>query len=394
MSHEIRTPLTAIIGYSEILAGAEAQGVNDAGQFETADTIRRNCEHLLNIVNEILDLSKIEEGKLSIEWLDCDTGSMIRDVVGTVRHMAERKGLNLAVKVETPVPATVRTDPTRLKQVLTNLLSNAIKFTDRGTVTLSVHYRPGTVTPTPPLQFVVSDTGIGMTPEQLRSVFEPFTQADASTTRRFGGTGLGLTISQRLARLLGGDLTARSEPGVGTTCTVAIDPGTVDPGSLRSIDPRRLLAGPHEESMPLLEERKDGLLGVRVLLAEDSRDTQRLITHLLKRVGAHTDVAETGRQATDMALAAQSEGHPYDLILMDMHMPETNGLTAVGELRSRGYTGKIIALTASALTGTRDRCLRAGCDDYATKPIKRDELIGLLIDHRLRTSQPSVQPTA
>jgi CheY-like chemotaxis protein len=286
-----------------------------------------------------------------------------------MRVRAAEKRLTLAMECAGPVPATIRSDPVRLRQVLMNLLSNAVKFTERGTVTVRVATEAGG---TPRVKFEVEDTGIGMTEEQMAGLFRPFTQADSSTTRRFGGTGLGLAITRRLADALGGEVSVRSAPGRGSTFSV-----TVGAGDLRGVPMVETLEDPPEPAAPAPTSGAPAPgLAMRVLLAEDGPDNQRLIAFHLRRAGASVDLAENGRAALDMTLEAAGAGRPYDVVLMDMQMPEMDGYTATEELRRRGYRGAIVALTAHAMTGDRERCLAAGCDEYLTKPIDRARLIG------------------
>jgi CheY-like chemotaxis protein len=258
----------------------------------------------------------------------------------------------------------------RLRQILINLLGNAIKFTESGEIRVRVQL----VEPSPgacQLQFDVIDTGIGITVEQMARLFQPFSQGDSSSTRKYGGTGLGLVISRRLAQLLGGNVTAESTPGKGSTFTVTIDPnpmefeeGVVDTPSPES--QARSAAGDTKCVLPP---------NVRILLAEDSPDIQRLVAFVLRRAGATVTAVEDGRKAFEVALAAWERGEPFDLILMDMQMPEMDGFQATEHLRRRGYRGRIVALTASAMVEDRIRCLEAGCDAFLSKPIRPDELI-------------------
>jgi len=268
----------------------------------------------------------------------------------------------------TPLPETIRTDSVRLRQVLLNLVGNAIKFTERGSVRITVRCLRR-AQKSPQMQFVVSDTGIGMTPKLISTLFHAFTQGDTSATRRFGGTGLGLAISKRLAEMLGGDIQVKSRPGSGSTFTV-----TVDPGPLRSM--------PMLEAPPVgtgAEEETADSEGVRtlrgrVLLAEDGHDIQRLITVVLGKMGLEVDLAENGRVACRMAEASMAEGKPYNLILMDIQMPELDGYQATQRLRRCGWKGPVVALTAHAMTGDRQKCLEAGCDDYLAKPMTPEAL--------------------
>ncbi len=363
MSHEIRTPLTAILGFADILQGEELPREQHQ---EYLEIIRRNGEHLLTIINDILDLSKIEADKLTIEQVAFSVPQLISEVASLMRVRAKGKNLDLDVAYGPGVPERLVSDPVRLRQILVNLVGNAIKFTEVGGVRLIVSMIPpgeGDAT----VQFEVADTGIGMTSEQIDRLFKPFSQADSSTTRHFGGTGLGLTISKRLAKMLGGDIVVESEPGRGSRFSVTIDAGFVEEDTM--------MAEAHEAVVA----RKDlstsdahGELSGRVLLAEDGPDNQRLVGFLLRKAGLEVDVAENGRVALERVEQAPAG---YDLILMDMQMPEMDGYEAARRLREQGYRGTIIALTAHAMEGDREKCLAAGCDDYASKPIERRKLV-------------------
>ena len=362
-SHEIRTPMTALVGYTELLGDPD---LSPAERAEGLATVRRNGEHLMTIVNDILDLSKIESGRMTIERMACSPFALVAEVAAVLRPRAAHDGLDVEVGYRSPLPETIETDPTRLRQILLNLVGNAIKFTPRGSVRLEV----GPVEDTR-LCFEVIDTGIGLDAEQQARLFTAFSQADASTTRRFGGTGLGLAISKRLAGMLGGDLRVRSVPGEGSTFTL-----TIDVGSLAGV---RLLDRPPD--VPAAAERREPsahapqALRGRILLAEDGLDARRLLARHLRAAGAEVETAENGLVACELALRAAEAGAPYDLILMDMQMPELDGYAAAARLRAAGYRGPIVALTAHAMEDERARCLGAGCDGFATKPILRRTLI-------------------
>ena len=367
MSHEIRTPLSAIVGYADLLVDPAADPASDE-RAAAPDGIRRNARHLLGLIGDILDVSKIEAGKMAVERLPVDLPQLVAEVASLMRPRAVAKGLSFGVAFDGPVPRTVHTDPLRLKQVLVNLIGNATKFTAAGSVTLRVAC--GST-----LSFVVVDTGIGMTADQAHRLFQPFTQADESTTRRFGGTGLGLTISRRLAELLGGGLTVTSTPGRGSAFTA-----TVDPGDLAGVD--RLTGLTEAGLRPVEPAAADGDLprldGRRVLLAEDGEDNQLLIGFYLRRTGAELTVADNGRIALDRAVAAAAAGRPFDLVLTDMQMPELDGYGLAAALRRGGLTVPIVALTAHAMAGDRERCLAAGCTDYLAKPVDRVALVRMI----------------
>jgi Amt family ammonium transporter len=266
----------------------------------------------------------------------------------------------------------VHTDPTRLRQVLINLVSNAIKFTASGHVELRIKLL-NERSDDPHMLFEVHDTGIGLTPDQLARIFQPFIQATPYTEREYGGTGLGLVISQQIARMLGGDIVASSNSGQGSLFRL-----TIAVGSLEGV---RLLTDVREEAFvetwrPPLPIQP--ILDCRVLLAEDGVDNQRLIGHVLDRAGAQVVVADNGESAVELALAAWNENRPFDVILMDLFMPVMDGYTATERLRKAGYEHPIVALTANAVAADLQRCFDAGCDDFATKPIDRKGLVDLV----------------
>jgi PAS domain S-box-containing protein len=360
MSHEIRTPMTAILGYTDLLK----ETLTDEASRTAIETIGRNGNHLLSIINDILDLSKIEAGKMTIESIRFGLRQVLADVESLMQVRTQGKGIKLRIEQEGLLPETILTDPTRLRQILVNLVGNAVKFTESGSVSLAVRLlaqEPAM------LEWDVIDTGIGLTTEQQQALFQPFTQADNSTVRKFGGTGLGLTISKRLAELLGGDVRiVRSQVGVGTTFRLTIGIGPLE--GIRLLQPSESLATQEEPERDLATvlHLPDGC---RILLAEDGPDNQRLISFVLKKAGAVVTVAENGQQAVDLVEAAGDK--PYDVILMDMQMPIMDGYTATTLLRRQGYTRPIVALTAHAMSGDREKCLNSGCNDYATKPIDR-----------------------
>ncbi|MFT7644176.1 MAG: signal transduction histidine kinase/CheY-like chemotaxis protein, partial [Pirellulaceae bacterium] len=368
MSHEIRTPMTAILGYTDLLQEID---LSRSARGDYIGTIRRNATHLLAIVNDILDVSKIEAGKMTVEHIKCSLFEIVADLLSLMRARAAQKNLNLSVTYEGAIPESIETDPTRLHQILMNLVGNAIKFTSTGevrlvikTTTCSDNYRH--------LQFDVIDSGVGMAQAQVGEIFKPFSQADESMTRRFGGTGLGLTISQALAKRLGGGIVVESQIGRGSTFSFAINPGT-----LTGV---RMIENCEESVVPTAPQPVEPppKLNGNILLVEDGLDNQRLISVILKKAGARVDLAENGKMGMDKALEALKISTPYDIILMDMQMPIMDGYSATRCLRDLDYQGTIIALTAHAMGHDRQRCLDAGCDDYTTKPINRTKLLELL----------------
>jgi PAS domain S-box-containing protein len=374
MSHEIRTPMTAILGFAEVLLGEPDLEQAPPQRAESLRTIKRNGEHLLELINDILDLSKIEAGKLDVERTVVSPIQVLQDVISLMEVRATAKGLSLGLEFLGDVPESIQSDPTRLRQVLINLVGNAIKFTETGKVHVVASVVQGPDNSNL-LQVDVVDTGIGMSQAQLGRLFQPFSQADSSTTRKFGGTGLGLTISKRLAEALGGDVTVSSTLGKGSTFSV-----TIEIGSLNGTRWIRNASAPEKptQATPAQEPVNLERLPCRVLLAEDGPDNQRLIGFMLKKAGAEVTTVENGQLAFEAALSADQAGHPFDVVLMDMQMPIMDGYTATAKLRDAGYVGPIIALTAHAMEGDRQKCLDAGCDDYATKPIHRETFLAII----------------
>jgi len=372
MSHEIRTPMTAVLGYSELLASPDLTSVE---QRDFLAEVQRNGQTLLTLIGDILDLSQIEAGKLILEKSDCHLQPLIDDVISAVRVQADRKNLAVRADYAFPLPETIYTDAVRLRQVLINLVGNAVKFTDFGEVRIGVRCLHRGPQPAQ-MQFVVSDTGIGMPATRINDLFRPFTQMDGSSTRRHGGAGLGLALSRRLARALGGDIEVISELGKGSTFTVTIDTGLLHGVPLLLSPPERSTAATERPAtQPAL-----ALCG-RVLLAEDVPQLSMVLRRVLEKMHLEVEVAEDGHAACEMAERSQAAGRPYDLILMDIQMPRLNGHEATRRLRLRGWKGPIVALTAHALTGDRERCLEAGCDAYLTKPIASAELQGILTQY-------------
>ncbi len=369
MSHEIRTPMTAILGYTELLGDSTATA-SDRDNYLAV--IERNGQYLLGLINDILDLSKIEAGKIQVETLRCSVVSVVATVASTMRARARERDIRLSVEYTSELPEKILTDSAKLRQALINLTGNALKFTENGYVRVVVSFLPSWRHDQPAVQFQVIDTGIGISDEKLERVFEPFVQANASTSREYGGTGLGLAITRHIARLLSGELTAESTPGKGSTFTL-----TIPTGSLEGV---RMLRNPEE----VIREPGRGapvgtvgnLMGIRILLAEDGPDNQRLITAILRKAGAEVEIAENGRVAVDKARAER-----FDLILMDMQMPEMDGYQATRTLREQGVSVPIVALTAHTMRGDREKCLSAGCTGYVAKPISRRQLIETVMRH-------------
>ncbi len=365
MSHEIRTPMNAILGFTEILK--RGYGRSEADRQKHLDTIRTSGEHLLQLINDILDLSKIESGRIEVESLRFEPHVLIQEVIGVLSGRAREKGISLEFDPDGPIPETVLSDPTRLRQIVTNLVSNAVKFTTEGSVKVSARLDANGGDAR--LVVAVSDTGVGIRSEALDSIFEPFVQADSSVSRKFGGTGLGLDISRRFARLLGGDIVATSEFGSGSTFSASIDPGPL--GGIRLLEPAEC-----RSRAQAADKRASGRWRFppsRVLVVDDGEENRDLVRLVLEDAGLRVDGAGDGRAGVQKALA-----EPYDLILMDMQMPVMDGYTATGELRQAGVEIPIIALTAHAMKGFERECLDAGCSGYLSKPVDIDTLLETL----------------
>ncbi len=374
MSHEIRTPLTSIIGFAELLLTRDvpAEEKDDAVR-----TIIRNGRHLLEVINDILDLSKIETGQVELERIDIDLPILLRDLVTLVAGRAEEKSLQFEVRPHLPLPARFASDPVRLKQILLNLCSNAIKFTQRGCVTIDVQYKAEP----PTLAFTVTDTGIGMTREQLGRLFQPFAQADVSTTRRYGGTGLGLYLSSQLATALGARIRVNSEPGKGSRFRLSLPLATA-PSAAELLTMEGDLHIYERADFAITSFSIPDLSG-RVLLAEDGVDNQRLLAAYLRQAGLEVTVVGNGRDAVETALRRE-----FDLILMDIQMPVLDGVAATRTLRTAGWRGPIVALTANVMKSDVQRYREIGCDDVLAKPVERERFYQVIASLVAANTQP------
>jgi PAS domain S-box-containing protein len=379
MSHEIRTPLNAILGFTEVLKRGYEKG--EAERKKYLGTIQTSGEHLLELINDVLDLSKVEAGHLEVERMRLAPHLLIQEVISVFSVKAREKDISLEFEVDGPIPETVLSDPTRLRQIVTNLVSNAIKFTERGGVKIVARLVPAGEEHR--LSIDVTDSGIGMPPEALEAIFDPFVQADSSVTRRFGGTGLGLAISRRFARLLGGDIVVHSVPGSGSTFTVTIDPGQLDGVELLDL----------QEAMAATRNAVGDGTGAwrfppaRLLVVDDGEENRELLQLVLEEVGLEVEGAENGQVGVDKARSGR-----FDVILMDMQMPVMDGYTATTILRQEGLQTPILALTANAMKGFERECLEAGCTGYLTKPVDLDALVEKLAEllggERRQDSEP------
>ncbi len=362
MSHEIRTPMTAILGHADILL----EHIHDPDNLHSVDTIRRNGKFLLQIINDILDLSKIDAGKFLIDQERIEPAVILADVHSLMDVRAQEKKLDFQMEIESRLPQSIQTDAVRLRQILLNLIGNAIKFTNHGSVSLAARYLPDSNK----LQFEVRDTGIGISADNIDKLFCPFMQADTSSTRAYEGTGLGLAISRRLAQALGGDIAVRSELGKGSIFTLTIDCGSLENVCLvePSVVPKKM------------DENNTATMHIDgcILVVDDRRDIRFLAQHFIERAGGKVVTATNGQEALDLLTHPNIEQGVVDVVVMDMQMPVMDGYAAAEKLRQCGFKKPIIALTANAMKEDRKKCLSAGCNDYATKPLDGTKLIRMI----------------
>jgi CheY-like chemotaxis protein len=359
--------MTSILGYLDLLLDP---GESEEDRARHVEIIRRNGAQLLASLDNIVDLCRLEAGLMQAEHVPCSVVEIVSDVASRVQGSAARKGLRFTVDYRGSVPESVSVDPERLRQILMNLVNNAIRFTDRGEVRVVVGLEALPEGAEPRVRFEVVDTGAGIPPERRAGLFDPFARRISSGEEGVGGPGLGLPICRRLAEVLGGELELEDAPRRGSVFTLVIPTGSLE--NVRLVGaPAAAEAAHHRPAVP---PRLKG----RVLVAEDSADTRNLLAHWLQRAGLEVELAENGRLAVAETLAALNADTPYDAVLMDIEMPELDGVRATSQLRAAGYSGPVIALTANATEHDRARCLRAGCDDFAIKPISAQDLLALV----------------
>ena len=376
ISHELRTPLTAVLGYAELLSAE----LIDAQHREYAQIIQRNGRHLLNLLNDILDLSKIAAGKLELDRQQVMLTELVTEVESLMTVQAAAKNLAFSIAYDGQVPAVILTDPTRLRQILINLLGNAIKFTDQGSVELRVALQTASADSPTQLRFEISDSGPGISAADQERLFEPFVQGQRPGVQTVG-SGLGLAISRQLAQLLDGTLSVVSHPDTGSTFTL-----TIGIGDLQQAD---WIVPSNRPASPSQNWQASPRLQGRVLVVDDLPDIRRLLAAILQRAGATVELAADGEQAlarvaqvsTATGQTGATQASSYDVIVLDMQMPRLDGYKTTQRLRAGGYDGVIIALTAAAMRGERERCLQAGCDEYLSKPIRPALLLERIAKH-------------
>jgi len=380
ISHELRTPLGAAIGFSELLA-TTGGGLSEADHNCLA-SIARNGRLTLNLIDDIIDLAKIETDQVHLDMASVDLRQLLLDIQAAYSHRAADKGIAFAINILGPLPRRIRTDQQRLRQMLNSLLRNAIKFTSQGQVELNVTLTPGSHYS---LEFAVKDSGCGLLATEIVQIFQPFMQADSSTTRRFGGTGLGLVIAKRLAQLMGGDIVVReSLIDVGSTFTATIDPGPLNTAELFASE-SYLSDGDAKALKPAPSLLR--LDGLSILVVDDTNDNRLLLRRLLEQRGASVDSANDGFQAVDMALT-----NNYDVVLMDLQMPGLDGYGATAQLRRLGYVKPVIAVTAHAMEDELESCLKVGFDHYLKKPVHHHQLAQAIINTRNKIAYtPAIQ---
>lgn len=367
MSHEIRTPMNAILGFTEILKRGYVKNETDSLRY--LNIINNSGKNLLDLINDILDLSKVESGKIELEKSRVEPDRMIGEVLQMLGMKAQEKGVDLQFKANGPQPETIETDSARLRQIIFNLTGNAVKFTDSGSVVVSSRLQEDGLNPQ--LVITVEDSGIGIADDKLELIFDPFVQADSKTTKRFGGTGLGLAISRKFALALGGNIVASSQLGKGSCFTLSLPTGSLE--GIALLDPETVMAG--QLKPEAAQQTRWEFPQSRVLVVDDGAENRELVSFLLEEAGLVVDQAENGQVGADMALA-----NDYETILMDVQMPVMDGFTATRFLREQGMMKPIVALTANAMKGFEQQCLEAGYTAYLSKPIEVDRFMNYMAD--------------
>ncbi len=377
MSHEIRTPLNGILGFTDYVL-IHDRNLSESNRRDCLRMIKKSGDSLLVLINDILDLSKIEAGQMDFEQVPFSPHDVIMEVVSMLRPKAYEKNLSLEFHWNGVVPETIESDPVRFRQLLTNLIGNAVKFSESGGVEIVARLEQTSCE----LVVEVIDTGVGIPLETQPTLFTPFTQGDSSVTRRFGGTGLGLSICQSIVDGLGGRIWVSSEPGCGSTFSF-----TIETGSLTHV--RLLLQPPHNfewEPEESIVSHQISLRSKRILVAEDGQTNRKLIELVLTRAGAEVVLVENGKEAIEEARKSE-----FDLVLMDIQMPVLDGYSATMQMRAEGFSKPIVALTANAMHGDKERCIAAGCSEYLTKPIRQELLLAKIVS--LVTGEAVVIPS-
>ncbi len=373
LSHEIRTPMTAILGFADLLLDDDYIRAAAAARIQDLLAIKDHGGYLLELLDDLLDLSKIDTGRLAVERRRFALADFLVEVSAPTRMRCQKKGLTFELENLGALPETIETDPTRLRQVLINLLGNAVKFTDVGGVRLEARL-VDQESAEPKLELKVADSGLGIAADVLPHLFLPFSQADASSSRRFGGTGMGLSLSSRLAEMLDGNIDVDSELGSGSTFRLTVPTGPLE--GIPTIDRLERVESTEKAGTPSPFENK---LAGRFLLAEDNPVNQILTAAILKAAGADVTIVENGEKALEQVLAAEQE-QPFDLVLMDLQMPVVDGYEATRRLRAEGFTRPILALTAHGMAEHKEKSLAAGCNGHLVKPIERDQLINAIAE--------------
>ncbi|MCL4143933.1 UNVERIFIED_CONTAM: hypothetical protein GTU68_041216 [Idotea baltica] len=361
MSHEIRTPLTGILGFTDIAF----EDLKTERQEIALHAIKRNGEHLLQVINDILDLSKIEANKIEIEKKQFNLFDLLNEIESSFKLKYDLKKLLFDLELNLPLPEFIHADEFRIRQILFNLVGNAIKFTIEGSVKLKIEYKADNNF----IVFHIEDTGIGLTEEEQKKLFEPFTQGDISTTRKYGGSGLGLSISKEFAELHGGFIGLKSDLNKGSCFSVYIPCGIESRNSLISERQKEISKITNKNQ---IKNQQIKLIG-KVLVVDDMPDNRELITYFLQQCSLEVETAENGAIALDIL-----KDKSFDLILLDMQMPIVDGYQCVKEIRTRGLSVPVVALTASTLSDAIGRCINAGCDSYMRKPFQKEEFFTML----------------